>query len=182
MVLEETLESPLDSKEIQESIPKEISPWCSLEGLMLKLKLQYFGHLMGKADLFKRPWCWERLRAGGEGDDRVWDGRMASLTQWTWVWVNSENWWWTRRPGMLWFMRLQRFGHDWATELNWTYYNLGHMRRKGFQVYNFTKLQWIIIAQLTANFLSVYKIHLQNHQKSTLIVALSSPDTCLSFD
>ena len=81
---------------------------------MLKLKLQYFGHLIQKANLLKRPWCWERLKAGREGDDRGWDGWMASLTQWTWVWVNFGNWWWTGRPGML-----QSMGsHAWATELN----------------------------------------------------------------
>ena len=69
---------------------------------------------------WKRPWCWERLRAGGEGDDRGWDGWMASPTQWTWVWADSRIWWWTGRPSMLWFMGWQRIGHDWATELNWT--------------------------------------------------------------
>ena len=69
---------------------------------------------------WKRPWCWERLRAEGEGDDRGWDGWMASPTQWTWVWVDSRSWWWTGKPGVLWFMGLQRVGHDWATELNWT--------------------------------------------------------------
>ena len=68
---------------------------------------------------WKRPRCWERLRAGGEGDDRGWDGWMASPTWWTWVWVNSGNWWWTGRPGVLRFMGLQRVGHDWATELTW---------------------------------------------------------------
>ena len=68
----------------------------------------------------KRPWCWERLRAGGEGDDRGWDGWMASPTQWTWAWVDSASWWWTGRPGVLWFMALQRVRHDWVTELNWT--------------------------------------------------------------
>ena len=68
----------------------------------------------------KRPWCWERLKAGGEGDHRGWDGWIASPTRWTWVWVNSESWWWTGRPGMLRFMGLQRAGHDWAAELNWT--------------------------------------------------------------
>ena len=67
----------------------------------------------------KRPWCWERLRAGGEGDDSGWDGWMASLTQWTWVCVDSGSWWWTGRPGMLWFMGSRRVRHDWATELNW---------------------------------------------------------------
>jgi len=69
---------------------------------------------------WKRPWCWEGLGAGGEGDDRGWDGWMASPTRWTWVWMNSGSWWWTGRIGMLWFMGSQRVGHDWATELNWT--------------------------------------------------------------
>ena len=68
----------------------------------------------------KRPWCWERLRAGGEGDDRGWDGWMASPTWWTWVWVNSDSWWWTGRPGALRSMESQGVRHDWATELNWT--------------------------------------------------------------
>ena len=67
---------------------------------------------------FKRPWCWERLMAGGEGDSRGWDSWMASPAQWTWVWVNSWSWWWTGRPGVLWFMGSQRVGHDWVTELN----------------------------------------------------------------
>ena len=119
VVLEKTLESPLDCKEIR-PVLKEISPGCSLEGLMLKLKLQYFGHLMWRADSFERPWCWERLRAGGEGDDRGWDGWMASPTRWTWVWVNSGSWWWTGRPGVLRFMGSQKVRHDSMTELNWT--------------------------------------------------------------
>ena len=68
---------------------------------------------------WKRPWCWEGLGAGGERDGRGWDGWIASLTRWTWVWVNSGSWWWTGRPGMLQFMGSQRVGHDWATELNW---------------------------------------------------------------
>ena len=69
----------------------------------------------------KRSWCWERLRAGGEADDRGWYGWMASPTQWICVWVDSGNWWWTGRPGVLWFMGSQRVRHDWATELNWTW-------------------------------------------------------------
>ena len=69
-------------------------------------------------NLINRPWFWERLRAGGEGDDRGWGGWMASLTRWTWVWVDSRSWWWTGRPGVLRFMGLQRVRHDW-TELNW---------------------------------------------------------------
>ena len=69
---------------------------------------------------WKRPWCWEGLGTGGEGDDRGWDGWMASPTRWTWVWVDFGSWWWTGRPGMLRFMGSQRVGHDRATELNWT--------------------------------------------------------------
>ena len=68
---------------------------------------------------WKRPWCWEGLGAGAEGDDRGWDGWMASPTRWAWVWVNSGSWWWTGRPGVLRFMGSQRVGHDWVTELNW---------------------------------------------------------------
>ena len=68
----------------------------------------------------KRLWCWEGLGAGGEGDNRGWDGWMASLTRWTWVWVNSGSWWWTGRPGVLRFMGSQRVGHDRATELIWS--------------------------------------------------------------
>ena len=67
----------------------------------------------------KRPWCWERLKVKGGRDDRGWDGWMASLKRWTWVWVHSGSWWWTGRPGVLRFMRLQRVRHDWATDLNW---------------------------------------------------------------
>ena len=70
---------------------------------------------------YKRPWCWERLRAGGEGDNRGWNGWMASSTQWTWIWVDSGSWWCKGRPGVLRFMGSQRVGHDWATELNWIY-------------------------------------------------------------
>ena len=72
---------------------------------------------------WKRPWCWERLKAGGEGDDRGWDGWMALLTLWTWVWVDSGGWWWTGRPGMLQFMGLQRVRHHWEAEMNWTKLN-----------------------------------------------------------
>ena len=117
VVLEKTLESPWTARTSNRSILKEICPGCSLEGLMLKLKLQYFGHRLRRADSFKRPWCWERLRAGGEGDYRGWDGWMASPTWRTCVWVYFGSWWWTGRPGVLWFMGSQIVGHDWATEL-----------------------------------------------------------------
>ena len=72
----------------------------------------------------KRPWWWERLRAGGEGDDRGWDGWTASPTQWKWVCVDSGSWWWTGRPGVLQFMGSQRVRHDWLTELNWTHLSI----------------------------------------------------------
>ena len=65
---------------------------------------------------WKRPWCWERLRAGGEGDDRGWDGWMASPTRWTWVWASSRSWWWTGKPGVIQSMGSQRVGYNWATE------------------------------------------------------------------
>ena len=103
-----------------QSILKEISPGCSLEGLILKLKLQYSATWCEELTHLKRPWCWGGLGAEGEGDDRGWDGWMASPTQWTWVWVNFGSWWWTGRPGVLRFMGSQRMGHDWGTELNWT--------------------------------------------------------------
>ena len=113
------LRVPWTARRSNQAILREISPECSLEGLMLKLKLQYFGHLMWRADSLEKTQCWERLKAGGEGDDRGWDGWMASLTQWTRVWVNSKSWWWTGRPCVLQSMGLQRVGHNWATELNW---------------------------------------------------------------
>ena len=116
---EDSWESLGNARRSNQSILKEISPGCSLEGLMLKLKLQSLATSCEELTHWKRPWCWEGLGAGEEGDDRGWDGWMASLTQWTWVWVNSWSWWWTGRPGMLWFMGSQRVRYDWVTELNW---------------------------------------------------------------
>ena len=114
------LRVPWTARRSNQSILEEINNRCSLEGLMLKLKLQYFGHLMQRVDLMERLWCWEGLGTGGEGDNRGWDGWMASPTQWTWVWVNSGSWWWTGRHGVLQFIRSQRVRHDWVTKLNWT--------------------------------------------------------------
>ena len=119
VVLEKTLESPLDCTEIQ-PVHSEDQPW------------DFFGRNDAKAEtpvlwpphamswLTGKDWCWEGLGAGGEGDDRGWDGWMASWIWWMWVWVNSWSWWWTGRPGMLRFMGSQRVGHDWANELNWS--------------------------------------------------------------
>ena len=112
VVLEKTLESPLDCKEINQSILKEISSGCSPEGLMFKLKLQYFSHLMQRADSFEKTLMLGKIegrRSRGQQRMRCW---MASLIQWIWVWVNSRSWWWTGRPGVLWFMGSQRVGQD----------------------------------------------------------------------
>ena len=97
-----------------QSILKEISPEYSLEGMMLKL--QFFAPWCKELTHWKRPQCWERSRAGGEGDNRGWDGWMASPTQWTWVWASSRSWWWTWRPGTVQSMGLQKVGHNLATE------------------------------------------------------------------
>ena len=119
VVLKKTLESPLNCKEIQSVLSKGDQSCAFIEGLILKLKLQYFGHLMWRVDSLEKTLVLGGLGAGGEGEDRGWDAWMASPTQWTWVWMNSGIWWWTGRPGVLQFMGSQRVRHDWATELNW---------------------------------------------------------------
>ena len=127
------LSVPWTARRPNQSILKEISPECSLEGMMLKLKLQHFGHLMRRVDSLEKTLMLGGFGAGGEGDDRGWDGWMASLTCWMWVWVNSGSWWWTGRPGVLRFMRSQRVGHDWVTELNWTECNNNRNNKQSFQ-------------------------------------------------
>ena len=114
------LRVPWTSRRSNQSILKEISPECSLEGLMLKLKLQYFGHLMWKADSFEKTVMLGKIEGRRRRDNRGWDGWMASPTQWTWVWINSGSWWWIGRPGMLQFMESQSWTRlsDWI-ELNW---------------------------------------------------------------
>ena len=116
VVLEKTLESPLDCKEIQPVNPEgnqSWKDWCwSWNSNTLVTWCEELTH-------WKRPWSWERLKAGGEGDDRGWDGWMASPTQWTWVFVSSRSWWWTGKPDILQSMGSQRVGHEWATELSW---------------------------------------------------------------
>ena len=115
------LRVPWTARRSNQSILKEISPEYSLEGLdaetetpnTLATWCEELAHL-------KRSWCWERLKTGGEWDDRGWDSWMASLTWWTWVWASSGSWWWTGKPGVLQSMGPYRVGHDWETELNWT--------------------------------------------------------------
>ena len=128
VVLEKTLQSPLDCEKIQPIHSKgdqsgvfigcwswnsnTLATWC------------------GELTHLKSPWCWEILRAGGEGDDRGWNRWMASPTQWTWVWVDSGSWWCIERPAALRFMGSQRVGHNWATELNWTEPMAGNRRKE----------------------------------------------------
>ena len=116
-------------KEIKPANPKGNQPWIFIGRTGAEAEAPIFwppdvkNWLIwkdpGTVTHLKRPWCWERLKAGGEGDDRGWDVWMASSTQWTWVWAISVSWWWTGKSGVLQSMGLQRAGHDWATELNW---------------------------------------------------------------
>ena len=116
VVLEKILESPLDCKGIQPVQPKGNQSWVFIGRTDVEAEAPILWPLDVKSWHLKRPWWWERLKAGGEGDDRGWDDWMASQTQW----VNSGSWWWTERPGVLRFMGSQRVGHDWVTELNGT--------------------------------------------------------------
>ena len=116
LVILMSLESPLDCKEIQPVHPKGDQSWVFIGRNDAKAETPVLWPSHAKSWLIGEDSCWEGLGAGGEGDDRVWDGWMASLTQWTWVWVNSGSWWWTERPGMLRFM-----GSQSRTQLsNWT--------------------------------------------------------------
>ena len=112
VVLEKTLESPLDCKEIKPVNPQGNQSWIFIGRTdSLATRWEELTH-------WKRPWCWERLKAGGKGDDRGWDDWMTSLNRWTWVWASSRRWWRTGSPGVLQSMGLQRVRPDWATELN----------------------------------------------------------------
>ena len=106
-----------DCKEIQPVHPKVDQSWVFTGRIDVETETNPLAAWCEKLTHLKRPWCWEGLRAGGEGDDREWDGWMTSLTQWTWVWVDSRSWWWTGRPGMPRSMGSQRVRHDWATDL-----------------------------------------------------------------
>ena len=118
VLLEKTLESPLDSKEIQLLHLKGNQSWIFTGRTDVEAETPILWPPDAKTWLiWKRPWCWERLKAE-EGDNRGWDGWMASLTRWTGVWASSGSWWWTRKPGVLQSMGSQRVRHNWATELN----------------------------------------------------------------
>ena len=120
VVLEKTVESPLDCKDIQPVNSKGDQSWVFFGRNDAEAETPVLWPPHAKSWPIGKDWCWEGLGAGGEGDDRGWDGWMASLTRWTWVSMNSRSWWWTGMPGMLRFMGSQRVRHDWATELNWT--------------------------------------------------------------
>ena len=121
VVLEKTPESPLDCKEIQPVHTKGNWSWIFIGRTDVEAEAPILWPPDEKSSLIWKDPLLERLRAGGEGDNRGWDGWMASPTQWTWVWVNSGSWWWTRRPGVLQSMGSPRVGHDWAIKLNWSY-------------------------------------------------------------
>ena len=110
------LRVPLTARISNQSILEEISPEYSLEGLMLKLKLQYFGHLMRRTDSLEKTLMLGDTEGRRRREDRGWNGWMTSLTWWTWVWANSGSWWWTGKPGMLWSMGSQWVGHNWDSE------------------------------------------------------------------
>ena len=119
VMLEKTLESPLDCKEIQPVHPKGDQSWLFIGRTDVEVETPILWPPDANSWLIgKDPDFLERLRAGGKGDNRGWDGWMASPTQWTWVWVDTGSWWWIGRPGVLQFMGSQRVGHDWVTELN----------------------------------------------------------------
>ena len=131
VLLEKTIENPLDCNEIQTLNPKGNQSWIFFGSTDNEIETLILWPPDAKNQLIgNRPWCWERLKVGGEGDDRGWDGWMTitgwltSPTLWTWVWVNFRSWWWTGNPGMLQSMGLQRVGPNWMTELNWTKRNL----------------------------------------------------------
>ena len=144
VVLEKTLESPWTASRSNQSILKEISPGTSWEGMMLKMKLQSFGHLMRRVDSLEKTLMLGGMGAGGKGDDRGWDGWMASLTWRTWVWVNSGSLWWTGRPGVLQLMGSQRVGHDWVTELNWAEHCTGGSDQNHPQVKEMQKGKMVV--------------------------------------
>ena len=112
------LRASCTARRLNQSILKEIKPEYSLEGLMIKLKLQFFDQLMRRADSLAKTLMLVEIEAGGEGDNRIWDCWMASQTQWTWVWASSGRWWRSGKPDVLPSMGSQRVGRDWATELS----------------------------------------------------------------
>ena len=140
VVLEKTLESPLDCKEVQAVHHKGDQSRVFFGRSDAKAETPVLWPPHAELTHWKRLWCWEELGAGGEGDDREWDGWMASLTWWTWVSVNSRRWWWTGRPGVLRFMGSQRVRHDRVTDLIWSDWSWKLINV--FCYYNFCLIQY----------------------------------------
>ena len=121
VVLEKTLESPLDCKEIKPVNPRGNQSWIFIGRTDVEAEAPIIlATWCEELTHWKRPWCWKRLKTGGEGEDRGWNGWMASTTRWTCIWASSGSWWWTEKPLMLQSMGSQRVGHNWATKLNWS--------------------------------------------------------------
>ena len=171
VVLEKTLESPLDSKEIQLVHPKGNQSWIftgrtDAEAETPMWRCEELTHL-------KRPWFWSRLKVGGEGDDRGWDGYMASPTQHTWVLVNSGSWWWTGRPGMLKPMGSWRVGHNWVAELNWSEVKESHSsQEKHSDPTGSQRTSWRVLGVVTV---SLWLMFLLVRGNLELANALTSP-------
>ena len=173
VALEKTLESPLDCKEIQPVHSEGDQSWDffgrndakSWNSSTLATSWEELTH-------WKRLWCWEGLGAR-EGDDRGWDGWMASRTRWTWVWVNSGSWWWTGRPGVLRSMGSQRVGHDWVTELNWTSCE--------FKVCN-TLIWYISALQYDCPYSFSEHLHSQNNGQFYFVVGIAGIQSLPEFD
>ena len=153
MELEKPFESPLDCTEIQPVNPKGNQSWIFIERTDAEAETPNTLATWWELTHWKRPWCWARLKAGEEGYDWGWDGWMASLTRWTWVWASSGSWWRTGKPGMLQSMGLQKVGHDWVTELNMTHI---------FKIYLFWRMQ--MFSFLSSLLFSTMLMLRQNHR------------------
>ena len=160
-MLENTLDSPLDCKEIQRVHPKGDQSWI----LILRTDTEAEAPILWPLDVknwhWKRPWCWERLKAGGGGDNRGWHGWMASLIWWTWVWASSGSWWWTGKPDVCSPWGSQRVGHDWTTKLN-----------KSFKVSSPQKVH--LYHQVFIGFSYRY-----SQCPSLIVICIFSPSNCL---
>ena len=143
VVLEKALKGPLDSKKIQPVHPKGNRSWILIRRTDAEASWSSNTLATWCKELtpWKRPWCYGRLKAGGEGDDRGWDGWMTSPSQWTWVWVNSGNWWWTGRPSMLQSMWSQRVEHDRETKLRF------HSASMAFPEFQRARYKWLLIRE-----------------------------------
>ena len=124
------LRVPWTARRSNQSILKDISPGCSWKDWCWSWDSNSLATWSEKLTHWKNTSCWEKLKVGGKGDDRGWDGWMASPTPWTWVWVNSRSWWWAGKPGMLQCMESHRVGHDWATELKDSFLKVDFLKSK----------------------------------------------------